>query len=208
MFSSKPLTVKQKEIFNYLKEIKEEGKVAPTYREITNHFGFKSTKSAMDHITALEKKGYIRRNIRKSRGIELLSDNETSESIVSAPIIGNIAAGYPEMKFETSQGSISVDQKLLGARNIRKLFALQVRGESMIGRGIHDGDWIIADAAVSPIEGNVVVAMIDGESTLKTLARKNKKLFLKAENPNFNDLVPVEEMMIQGVVRVVLRQMF
>ncbi len=208
MFSADILTARQQEILNYLKGLRRDGKNAPTYREIAGHFGFKSTKAATDHIAALERKGYIRRKNGRSRGIELISidEKEPYNGIVTIPIIGDIPAGYPEIKFENPRDSLSVDRKLLGGKNVKKLFALQVSGESMIGRGIHDGDWVIAEADISPREGNIVVALIDQESTLKTFAKKNKKLFLKAENPSFNDLTPEDEMVIQGIVRFVLRQ--
>ena len=96
---------------------------------------------------------------------------------------------------------------MIGCPAGHRLFALQVTGDSMKGRGIHDGDWVVADTDASPHEGDVVVALIDGENTLKTLAMKKNRYFLKAENPNFPDLIPLGEMVIQGVVRVVLRRM-
>jgi len=208
MYSKKILTTRQQEILHYLEELREDGKISPTYREIADSFGFKSTKSVTDHIVALEKKGYIRRNNGRSRGIELISNNKkkVSGDIIQVPIIGDIPAGYPEIQFEKSRGTISVDQKLLAGTSLTKLFALKVRGESMIGRGIHDSDWVIAATDILPKKGNIVVAMIDGESTLKTLSKKDNKLFLKAENPKFNNLIPVNEIMVQGVVKAVLRQ--
>ncbi|MBU0465445.1 MAG: transcriptional repressor LexA [Proteobacteria bacterium] len=208
MYSNEILTARQQEILNYLEGLRKAGKISPTYREIADSFGFKSTKSATDHIVALEKKGYIRRNNGRSRGIELISNDikKVSGDNIVVPIIGDIPAGYPEIQSEKSSGSISVDQRLLGGKNLKNLFALQVRGESMVGRGIYDGDWIIAATDLAPMKGNIVVAMIDGESTLKTLAKKNNKLFLKAENPKFKNLIPVDEIVVQGVVKAVLRQ--
>jgi SOS-response transcriptional repressor LexA len=102
---------------------------------------------------------------------------------------------------------LAVDRAALGSAVGHRLFALEVRGDSMEGRGIHDGDWIVADADVSPCEGDVVVALIDGRNTLKTLAKGNGHFFLRAENPSHSDLTPIGEMLIQGVVKTLIRRM-
>ena len=209
MFSPNSLTSRQEEILNFLKEFRHKGRSAPTYREIAEHFGFKSTKAATDHISALEKKGYLRRHSGKSRGIELLtSENMSTSSPVSVPLLGEIPAGSPEELAEELQDTITVDRTLLQGATGHRLFALKVKGESMLERGINDGDCVIADADVSPRKGNIVVALIDGENTLKTLAIQNGKIYLKSENPKYSDWMPVKEMVIQGVVRTVLRQIF
>ena len=111
------------------------------------------------------------------------------------------------METEHCDRSIAVDKEMLGRSAGHRLFALKVTGDSMKGRGIHDGDWVIADSEVSQHEGDVVVALIDGESTLKTLAVVKRCYFLKAENLDYPDLIPLAEMAIQGVVKVILRRM-
>ncbi len=207
MFGMNDLTDRQSEILAFLRECKYRKETAPTYREIAGRFGFKSVRSAMDHICALEKKGYVRRHAGRSRGIELLfSERLSSKRTVSVPLLGDIPAGIPEEKTEFFHETLRVDRKLLGRSADRHLFALRVDGESMDGRGIHEGDWIVADTDSPPCEGDVVVALIDGQNTLKTLAQKKDRLFLKAESPGYSDWVPVEELMIPGVVRVVLRR--
>jgi len=207
MFSKRNLTPRQAEILEYLRGLQHEGGGAPTYREISEHFGFKSPKAAADHILALEKKGYVRRHGGRSRGIELLfCDMPSTNSAIPVPLLGNIPAGSPEKQTEHWTEMLTIDQMMLGRSARHRLFALRVNGQSMEGRGIYEGDFVVADAEMSPSEGDVVVALIDGENTLKTLARQKERFFLKAENPNHDDLIPIEEMAIQGVARAVLRR--
>ena len=120
--------------------------------------------------------------------------------------MGNIQAGYPEAQTEHSLGSLAIDKQMIVGSEGHRLFALKVNGESMEGRGIYDGDWVVADADISAQEGSVVVALMDGNNTLKTLSGQDGQLFLKAENPNFPDCIPINEMVIQGVVKAVLRK--
>ncbi|MBC8393498.1 MAG: repressor LexA [Deltaproteobacteria bacterium] len=209
MFSIDGLTPRQTEILEFLRKFRREGKSAPTYREIAKHFGFKSPKAASDHVHALEKKGYVRRHVGRSRGIELLFSEDTStNNTITVPILGNIPAGYPAEQTEHRHGTLDVDKAMLGGSAKHRLFALLVNGESMEGRSIHNGDWVVADADLSPNEGDVVVALIDGENTLKTLAKQKGHFFLKAESPKHSDLIPIKEMMIQGVVRSIFRRMY
>ncbi len=207
MYSINKLTYRQSKVLKYLKKYLREKGGSPTYREIAEHFGFKSPKSATDHINALERKGFIRCHHGRSRGIELAVFNETStEKTVPVPILGHTPAGSPELQTEIESESLAVDPLILGNSTSPALFALRVIGESMVGRGIYDGDWVIADAGEVPIEGDIVVALIDGDNTLKTLAKRGKRFYLKAENPNFPDLFPYQEMATQGVVKAVLRR--
>lgn len=207
MYSIRTLTPRQSEMLNFLRYFQSKEGMAPTYREIAARFRFKSPKAASDHINALEKKGYVRRRGGRSRGIELLpSENGISAAAFSIPVLGNIPAGYPEEQTEKDHGLLAVDIVTLGLTKDHRLFAVRVEGESMEGRGIYNGDWVVVDADDPPHEGNIVVALIDGQNTLKTLARKNESFFLKAENPDYSDLIPITEMVIQGTVKAVLRR--
>ncbi len=208
MYSKNHLTPRQSEMLNFLKEFQSKEGMAPTYREIAARFSFKSIKAASDHISTLEKKGYVRRRGGRSRGIELVPyENGISATAFSIPVLGNIPAGYPEEQTEIAHGAIAVDQMILGLTKDHRLFAIKVEGKSMEGRGIYSGDWVVVDADDPPHEGNIVVALIDGRNTLKTLARKSESFFLKAENPEYSDLIPVTEMVIQGTVKAVLRRL-
>lgn len=207
MFSIKNLTQRQAEVFEFLQEFHNNGGTTPTYREIGARFGFKSTKAASDHVRALEKKGYVRRRSGQSRGIELLTPERTSDnSFIPVPIMGNIPAGHPEEKLEQFHGTLTVDPSILGDAAGSRLFALRVTGDSMEGRGIYERDWVIVSADAAPNEGDMVAALIDGRNTLKTLAKQKGRFFLKAENIKYPDLIPLEEMVIQGVIKAVIRQ--
>ena len=184
MFSTHcELTQRQAAVLEYLEKFKSDRGTAPTYREIAAHFGFKSTKAAWDHVRVLKKKGYLSLDGGgRSRGIELLRSERTPiNGAVCVPVLGDIQAGYPAEQSERWSGTFAVDRSIVGHHADHRFFALQVRGESMTGRGINDSDWVIADADAPPLEGEIVVALIDGRNTLKTLARGNGCLYLKAE---------------------------
>ncbi len=207
MYTTGNLTSRQTEILDFLHEFLRKEKIVPTYREIAGKFGFKSTKAAADHVCALEKKGYLRRHSGRSRGIELLNSAPLSApKAIGVPILGDIPAGYPELRDEHRNGTLAVDPAMLGGVAHHRLFALQVKGDSMEERGIFEGDWIVADAEATPREKDVVVALIDGENTLKTLAKQKGHFFLKAESPNHRDWIPVNELVIQGVAKAILRR--
>ena len=202
------LTARQAEILEFLRECCREAGNAPTYREIAAHFGFRSPKAATDHVNVLEKKGYVRRRGGRSRGIELVSSERSfGNDTIPVPLLGQISAGFPDTETEHCHRSIAVDKEILGRSAGHRLFALEVTGDSMRGRGIHDGDWVVTDKDASPRAGDVVVALIDDENTLKTLAMVKGNYYLKAENPEYPDPMPLGEMVIQGVVRVILRRM-
>jgi repressor LexA len=207
MYSNKALTHRQSQILDFLRSFKCLEGMAPTYREISGHFNFKSTKAASDHVHALEKKGYVRIHEKRARGIEIISTKTNLiGNVVSIPILGNIPAGKPERKEEHLFNTIAADEMILGNCKRHRLFALKVTGDSMKGRNICDGDWVFVDADAPPNEGDVVVALIDGDNTLKTLAKKNKRIYLKSENPDYPDWFPMEEMIVQGVVKTLIRR--
>ena len=202
------LTPRQSQILEYLQDRCGVVGNAPTYREIAAYFGFKSPKAAADHISALEKKGYVRRRGGRARGIELVSSERApNNATIHVPLLGYVSAGSAALEMEHYQRSIAIDGEMLGRSAGHRLFAVQVNGESMKERGIHHGDWVIADTDASPSFGDVVVALIDGESTLKTLAVAEGAYILKAENSDYPDQIPLNDMLVQGVVRVVLRRM-
>ena len=207
MFSSNSLTNKQTQILDFLRHFKKKEGLAPTYREISKHFGFKSTKAALDHVRALEKKGYVRRHGNRSRGIEVLSSETNSVGhAVSIPILGEVPAGMPENKKENKSNTLAIDETVLGNCKEHRLYALKVEGDSMTGRNICDGDWVVVDAEANASEGEIVVALIDGDTTLKTLSRDEKHFYLKSENPDYPDWNPIEEIIVQGVVKALIRQ--
>lgn len=203
------LTTAQRRVLDYIRhEIDFRGN-SPTYREIAGKFGYRSPNAAVDHVAALAKKGYLRVRHGRSRGIEIqtsTTNSEEAEDVVTVPLLGRIAAGRAVDAAVVATGQVRVDRALLGRAAAGRLFALRVTGDSMTGRGIFDGDIAVAEADVAPRVGDVVVALIDQESTLKSLAKGLNGVLLKAENPRYPDLVPDTEMVIQGVVRTIIRK--
>jgi repressor LexA len=193
------LTAPQRRVLRFLEQLVENGDPPPTYREICERFGYKSTKAAADHITALERKGLVKRRKGCSRGLRLVPKN------IEIPLLGQIAAGLPREALTESTGSLSLNPASYGIRDASRAFALRVSGDSMIGRRIFDGDIVILEHEAIPQHGDIVAALINNESTLKTFLRKEGKVWLRAENPNYPDLMSGNDMQIQGVGRAVVR---
>jgi repressor LexA len=127
------------------------------------------------------------------------------DAIVDVPIYGSIAAGFAELSEQENQGIVSVDVRTIGIRRGAQTFALKVRGDSMIGAQINNGDMAILEVR-EPKNNDIVAALIDGETTLKRLVMNRGRPFLKAENPNFPNLIPVQELVIQGVLVALIRR--
>ena len=207
----KSLTKRQREVFDFLRICAHENGYWPSFREIQDHFGFRSTNAVMGHLRALETKGAISRVPGQARTFHIadhigsIIPSEAGE-IVEIPIFGSIAAGYPDgVEQGDALGRLQVDVRSAG--NQRNNFALRVRGDSMIGAGIFDGDTVVVEPK-QPRPGDVVVALIDGESTLKRFFRNNAGFpFLKSENENYPEMHPVGELVVQGVARSVIRDL-
>ena len=172
--------------------------IMPSTREIQDHFGFASQTAAVSHLKALEKKGVITRLEGKARGV-MFTDGLDREPIVDIPIYGSIPAGFGDDTAPESEGCLSVDTNSLGVSPTAKTYALRVRGDSMIGAHIMEGDHVVIENK-EPRDQDIVAALIDGETTLKRYVVNRKKPFLKAENPDYPDLIPAQELLIQGVM--------
>lgn len=127
-------------------------------------------------------------------------------AVAHVPLFGSIPAGFGENREQEGEGCVSVDIPTIGFAPARNTFALRVAGDSMIGRHICHGDIVILEHGPEPRHGQIVAALMDRKSTLKTFVLKNNKPFLKAENPKYPDLIPSEELMIQGVFRALIRK--
>lgn len=202
--ASPKLTDRQRELLDFLRGYQRQHGVMPSTRDIQAHFGFSSQTAAMSHLRALEKKGVIQRHSHKARAVVFPEDLERAE-IVDVPLYCSIAAGYAEAQEQQADGSIAVDAKTLGLARNARTFALKVRGESMIGANICDGDLVILEVK-QPRPRDVVAALIDGETTLKRYLVQDSQPYLKAENPAFPDLIPASELVIQGVMQALIRQ--
>lgn len=177
-------------------------------REIARQFGFRSMTAAADHIRALRRKGYLVHHPRQARSHSVVPARQSTgpRGLMNIPLYGSIPAGFADERVQDSTRSVAIDLQSLGLRAGAKLFALEVRGDSMIGRHIVDGDIAIVDRAKTPSAGDVVAALIDRESTLKTLCFENGRSYLRAENPHYPNLHPDQELLIQGVMVALVRK--
>lgn len=201
------LTDRQQEVLNFIQHCRELGGASPSLREIAGHFGFRSMKAAADHVTALRRKGALTGPAGRARSLSVVHPLQSlRRPIVNIPLLGSIPAGFPQDREQEADGCISVDIETLGIHPSARTFALQVRGDSMIGRHILDRDVVILEHGITPKTGDVVAALIDNESTLKTFLLQRGKSFLRAENPKYPDLIPAAELMIQGVMVALIRK--
>ncbi len=197
------LTARQQEVLDYLQSEHRQTGIMPSTREIQTHFGFASQTAAVSHLRALEKKGVIKRregeDDRRLARCIVFADQADREPIVDMPIYGAIPAGYADDTVPESDGTLSVDVRSMGLTVRSKAYALKVRGESMIDAHIMDGDHVVLEYR-EPRDQDIVAALIDGETTLKRFVNDSKKPYLKAENVDYPELHPVEELLIQGVM--------
>jgi repressor LexA len=202
----KKLTSRQQQILDFIQLGQSRGEI-PSLREIARHFKFRSPTAVRDHLHALERKGAVKRKPHTARGVTVTSAlNKFRSMTVDIPIFGEIPAGLPTYKVQEAQGCISMDVKSLGIQTSARTFALQVQGDSMIGKQIVDGDYVVLEHGVTPRSGDVVAALIDNESTLKTFVMEHGKPYLRAENPRYPKLIPASELVIQGVMRGLIRK--
>ena len=197
------LTKRQKEIVDYLDEYIDEHGYAPTLEEIGAKFTLSSPATVHKHLTNLEGKGFIRRKWNHSRALEMVSQKRKAAA-VELPLLGQVAAGQPIEAIE-SPGSIAVPDELVRRDNS---YVLRVKGDSMIDDGILDGDFIVVEERAAPDNGDTVVALVNGEATVKRFFReKNGKIRLQPANERMTPLVVREkEFMSRGRVVAVLRK--
>lgn len=202
------LTSRQKQILDYIRACQTQHGVVPTLREIARRFGFRSMTAAADHVRALRRKGYLVHNPRAARSHSVIPAMQTMvpRSLVQVPLYGTIPAGFADERTQEADRTVAIDFESLGLRPDSKIFALEVRGDSMINRHICDGDIAIIDRSRTPKQGDVVAALIDRESTLKTLEFENGRPYLRPENPHYLNLHPSHELLIQGVMVALVRR--
>lgn len=192
------LTKKQERVLEFIRsQIKKAG-APPTIREIGAKFGFNSTGTVRDYLNALEKKGCIKLGERKSRCIELIKS--VTQGI---PILGRVAAGEPNLAVEDIEGYIDLEE--FQPHLTSEVFALRVKGESMIEAGINEGDLVIVRRQSTALSGEIVVALINSdEATVKYIKKKDAKIYLEPANKNYPSIF--EEFTIIGKVIAVFRK--
>ena len=183
------LTPTQEEILNFITETIRKHDRSPTIREIGEQAGISSTNGVRYHLSILEKLGYIKRSKGISRGIEWLEHHVkagSSRSTVEIPLVGRVAAGVPVLAEENIEGRIAVDEMI--ARS-EECFALRVSGDSMKNAGIINDDVVIVSPQPDAKNGDIVVAMLDDEATVKTYVASKGKVILRPENPDYDDIL-------------------
>ena len=204
----KYLTERQRDILNFIKEFQKERGVAPTHREICDHFGFSSYGTVYKHLSLLEKKGLIRRDWNQKRGVELVEKPEpaapaANDNVRELPLFGYIAAGRP-LDVETSNETIPVPAHLTSRG---ENYVLKVRGDSMVDDGILDGDLVIIARRERADNGEMVVANVNGEVTLKRLYREGERVRLQPANSMMNPIYAfARDVAVQGVVVGLMRR--
>lgn len=193
--ASDGLTLRQREILDFIRTTLEVLGAPPTRAEIAAAFGFASPNAAEEHLRMLARKGYIIMEPGAARGIRLVEQ-------LGLPLIGGVAAGSPLLAVENQLGRVQVDSSLFSPRAD---YLLKVRGNSMNGIGILDGDLLAVHRTSEAREGQVVVARLGDEVTVKRLSRRNGTFELLAENPDFAPIVVNDSLAIEGLAVGVIR---
>ena len=199
------LTHRQKEIYAFLKTYIQEHRTAPTYEEIRRHFGFRSYNAVFKHLRQLEARGYLKAGQKNRKQAFRLEDPLATAAAATAPIplLGWVAAGLPIEALE-NRDTVEVPESFLGTG---EHFALRVRGESMVEDGIHDGDLIIVRQQDRAENGQTVVALVDGEATVKRFYLRVARVELHPANPQMKPLVvDAGRVTIRGVVVGLIRK--
>jgi repressor LexA len=197
------LTERQRQVLDYIVAFLDEHDVAPSLQEIGRALGGISSTAALAHVVALERKGYVRRAPHERRGLEVLPEAGARPTVYRLPVVGSIAAGQPIEAIEENLESLWIEASL--ARRPDN-FVLRVRGHSMIGDGINDGDYVVVQPQSTAENGETVVALVAGSgATLKRFFREKGHVRLQPANPYLEPLI-VTDVVVQGKVVAVIRR--
>jgi len=197
----KELTDRQKQVLSFIANYIKKNSYPPTIREIADHFEI-SVKGAHDHITALRKKGHLRQADKRPRTMGLTHSRPEDADLQEIPILGTVAAGLPVLAEENFDGNILLHRSML--RKNKKYFALKVKGDSMSGVGILEGDTAIIEKQNSVHNGEIAVAVIDEAVTLKRFFKESSRIRLQAENPAYKPIYS-QEVKILGRLFTIIR---
>lgn len=195
----KELTSREIKVIQWIKNYQQEHGGYPTYREIQSALKFNSINSVSQYIKQLAGKSYL--DLIKNKGYRLAA--EERPAFVSLSFLGSIQAGSPNSTQETAE-TLALPQQWVTSP--QKSFLLRVRGNSMEDAGIYEGDMVVIDSSKSPQIGDIVVALVDDETTVKRLVQKNGKKYLQAESKHHSDIHPKGNWQIQGIVKSLIRQ--
>ncbi len=198
------ITDRQKEVLTFIAEFTEENVYPPTVREISQHFGI-SLRAVQDHIAALQKKGYLSTEQKRSRSIRVLVDERKKDDklyVGKVPLLGTVAAGKPLLCEENLDGYVNLTEPFI--RPGKNYFALRVRGTSMINAGILEGDLAVVEQASTALDGQIVVAVLDDAITLKRYFKETSRVRLQPENPEMQPIY-CQDVRIVGVLSNIVR---
>ena len=203
------LTERQRDILEFIRDFQKSRGIAPTHREICDHFGFSSYGTVYKHLSLLEKKGLIRRDWNQKRGVELVEkeapapQKQADSAVRELPLFGYIAAGRP-LDVDVSDETIAVPEHLTSRG---ENYVLKVRGDSMVDDGILDGDLVIIARRQEAGNGDMVVANVNGEVTLKRLYREGERVRLQPANSLMGPIyAAARDVAVQGIVVGLMRR--
>ena len=200
-----PLTKRQKEILDHIENFIQDNGYAPSFEEIAQYFGYSSLATVHEHLSNLERKGYIRKSYNESRSVELVHEHH-GEPAVELPLLGAVAAGLPIEAIAENE-TLTVPPDMI--RRKKDNYVLRVEGNSMIEEQIRDGDYIVVQAQENAEDGQMVVALVSGESaTVKKLYREagNQIRLQPANQAMASIMVNADEVQVQGIVVGVIRK--
>ncbi|MGI6163667.1 MAG: transcriptional repressor LexA [Bacillota bacterium] len=193
------LTFQQAKVLEVIRQYIRETGYPPSVRELGERLGLKSTATVHSHLRTLERKGYLRRTAQKSRAFNLteeLEDNQPAPAVM-VPLVGMVRAGLPVLAVENIDEFVPLPRSFVKSENV---FMLQVEGDSMIGAGIFEGDLVLIRQQDSAENGDIVVALIDEEATVKTFYKEKDSVRLQPENPNLEPIVSKEVRILGKVI--------
>lgn len=200
------ITERQKQLLQFIVQQIRDYNLPPSISEMAEHLGVNSKNAVAKLLNSLESGGYIETS-GKARGIKVLNSlaDSLQKGLIRVPVIGSVQAGSPHLAEEFIEEWINLPQTFVKGR--RDVFLLRVRGDSMINAGIHEGDLVIVRPTKEAKNNDIVVALLHDEATVKRFVQIKNRAYLKAENPDYQNIYPKEEWMIQGKVVGVIRNL-
>lgn len=201
------LTERQQQVLDFIKEqVKEKG-YPPSVREIGAAVGLRSSSTVHGHLRRLERKGYIRRDPTKPRAIEILNNEEMAESqimkdLIAVPIVGNVTAGQPILAVENVEDYFPLPRDFASDE---ATFMLRIQGDSMIEAGILDGDYVVVRQQPDAINGDIIVALLENEATVKRFFKEPDHIRLQPENPVYEPIITTDVHILGKVIGVLRR---
>lgn len=201
----KGLTRRQQEILTFIQRYGDAHSYPPSVREIGQALGLTSSSTVHSHLSALEKKGYVRRDPSKPRALEILKDEHEipAKKVVPLPVVGHVTAGLPILAQQNIEDYFPLPQEFVRSD---ECFILKVRGDSMIDAGIYDGDLLVVRRQPTAKDRDIVVARIDEEATVKRFFKEDGRIRLQPENPRMEPIY-ARDVAIEGVALAVIRRL-